>query len=236
MECPTCSFANSEGSRFCEDCGARLDSLCPKCGASWRDKQKFCRECGCDLTASHAAPQRLVPISSKLDRRPQVADDGERKKITVLFADIADSTAIIENLDPEAAAGLLQPLLDAMKRSVHRYGGTVNKIQGDGIMALFGAPVAMEDHAVMGCYAALTMQAAASEMKEAALKLRIGLHSGEVFVRSMGNDLSIDYDAIGPTVHLASRMEQMARPGTIYLTDQTYRFERAWWALPASKA
>ena len=170
-----------------------------------------------------ASPRTGLHDEPTTDRALHLAGGGERKNVTVLFADIADSTALIDNLDPEAAAGRLQPLLDAMREAVHRYAGTVNKIQGDGIMALFGAPIALEDHAGMGCYAALAMQAAAFDIDNIGPKLRIGLHSGEVLVRSIGNDLSIDYDAIGPTVHLAGRMEQMASPGSIYLTEQTYR-------------
>jgi class 3 adenylate cyclase len=154
--------------------------------------------------------------------------EGERKQVTVLFADIAGSTELIEGLDAEQAAQRLEPALEAMMDAVHRYEGTVNKVQGDGIMALFGAPLAHEDHAVRACYAALAMQRAikayAEEMLHAhgfQMQARVGLHSGEVLVRTIGNDLSMDYDAIGPTVHLANRMEQLAVPGTVRLTADT---------------
>ena len=223
MDCPRCRFTNPEGSRFCEECGSKLDGNCRECGASLRPEQRFCRECGHPVTAAAASPARTEADRPAHARIEQIVGAGERKNVTVLFADIADSTSLIESLDPEAAAQRLQPLLDAMQEAVHRYSGTVNKIQGDGIMALFGAPIALEEHAVMGCYAALAMQAAAATLSDAGLKLRIGLHSGEVVVRSVGNDLSIAYDAVGPTVHLAGRMEQMAGPGTTYLTEQTYR-------------
>jgi class 3 adenylate cyclase/tetratricopeptide (TPR) repeat protein len=153
----------------------------------------------------------------------RAALEGERKQVTVLFADVVGSTQLIEGMDPELAAARLSPALQAMMTAVHRYEGTVNKVQGDGIMALFGAPLAHEDHALRACLAALAMQQAIQQHLAGDLGIRVGLHSGEVVVRSIGNDLSMDYDAIGPTVHLAGRMEQMAAPGTIRLTRDTFR-------------
>ncbi len=156
------------------------------------------------------------------------AIEGERKQVTVLFADVQGSTALIEGMDTEQAVKRLEPALNAMMDAVHRYEGTVNKVQGDGIMALFGAPLAHEDHAVRACYAALAMQQAirahAEETRRAhgvEVQARVGLHSGEVVVRAIGNDLSMDYDAVGPTVHLAKRMEQLASPGSTRLTPET---------------
>jgi class 3 adenylate cyclase/tetratricopeptide (TPR) repeat protein len=156
--------------------------------------------------------------------------EGERKQVTVLFADIKDSTELIRGLDPEAAQQLLDPALHRMMDAVHRYEGTVNQVLGDGIMALFGAPIAHEDHAVRACYAALAMQTAmrpyTDEMRRSrglALRIRVGLHSGEVVVRAIGNDLHMDYSAVGETTHLAARMEQLATPGSICLTAETLR-------------
>ncbi len=159
-----------------------------------------------------------------LDARSRL--EGERKHVTVLFADIKGSTALIENLDPEDAARKLGPAISLMMTSVHEYEGTVNKVQGDGIMALFGAPLAHEDHAVRACLAALAIRDAVAASGENAVGLRIGLHSGEVLVRAIHNDLSMDYDAIGPTVHLAGRMEQMAPPGRIHITAATNALAR----------
>jgi class 3 adenylate cyclase/pimeloyl-ACP methyl ester carboxylesterase len=160
--------------------------------------------------------------------RSRAALEGERKQVTVLFADVKGSLALIEHADPEDARRILDAVLGVMMDGVHRYEGTVNRVLGDGIMALFGAPIAHEDHAVRACYAALAIQRAmriqAAELRGARgveVSARIGLHSGEVLVRAIGNDLSMDYDAIGPTVHLASRMEQLASPGTIRLTAAT---------------
>ena len=160
----------------------------------------------------------------------RAALEGERKQVTVLFADLKGSTELIEGLDPEEARKLLDPALHVMMDAVHRYEGTVNQVLGDGIMALFGAPVAHEDHAVRACYAALAMQAAmrryAEEVRRShglEMQARVGLNSGEVVVRSIGNDLHMDYSAVGQTTHLAARMEQLATPGSIRLTAATLR-------------
>jgi class 3 adenylate cyclase len=156
--------------------------------------------------------------------------EGERKQVTVLFADLKGSTELIRDLDPETAQRLLDPALHHMMDAVHRFEGTVNQVLGDGIMALFGAPIAHEDHAVRACYAALAMQAELRRYAEAVrhtqgleVQLRVGLNSGEVVVRAIGNDLHMDYSAVGQTTHLAARMEQLATPGSIRLTAATLR-------------
>jgi class 3 adenylate cyclase len=155
---------------------------------------------------------------------------GERKQVTVLFADLKGSTELIGDLDPEAAQTFLDPALQSMMEAVHRFEGTVNQVLGDGIMALFGAPLAHEDHAVRACYAALAMQAAmrryGEEVRRAhglELQMRVGLNSGEVVVRAIGNDLHMDYSAVGQTTPLAARMEQLAPPGSLRLTAATLR-------------
>jgi class 3 adenylate cyclase len=156
--------------------------------------------------------------------------EGERKQVTVLFADLTGSTELIRDLDPEQARAILDPALHAMMAAVHRYEGTVNQVLGDGIMALFGAPLAHEDHAARACYAALAMQDAlrryADEVRRAhglPVQMRVGLNSGEVVVRAIGNDLHMDYSAVGLTTVLAARMEQLATPGSSLLTAATLR-------------
>jgi class 3 adenylate cyclase/tetratricopeptide (TPR) repeat protein len=156
--------------------------------------------------------------------------EGERKQVTVLFADLKDSTELIHGLDPEAAQQLLDPALHRMMDTVHRFEGTVNQVLGDGIMALFGAPIAHEDHALRACYAALAMQAVMRSYTEdmrrtrgLELRMRVGLNSGEVVVRAIGNDLHMEYSAVGETTHLAARMEQLATPGSSRLTAATLR-------------
>ena len=156
--------------------------------------------------------------------------EGERKQVTVLFADLKGSMELLADRDPEEARQLLDPVLERLMAAVHRYEGTVNQIMGDGIMALFGAPIAHEDHAVRACYAALAMQSAirayadqVRQTHQVEIQIRVGLNSGEVVVRAIGNDLHMDYSAIGQTTHLAARMEQLATPGSILLTTETLR-------------
>jgi class 3 adenylate cyclase/tetratricopeptide (TPR) repeat protein len=156
--------------------------------------------------------------------------EGERKQVTVLFADLKGSMELLADRDPEEARQILDPVLEQMMAAVHRYEGTVNQVMGDGIMALFGAPIAHEDHAVRACYAALAMQASLQRYAEEVrrtqgltVQMRIGLHSGEVVVRAISNDLHMDYSAVGQTTHLAARMEQLATPGSILLTAATLR-------------
>src|SRR5215475_7331372 len=156
--------------------------------------------------------------------------EGERKQVTVLFADLKSSLELIADRDPEEARQILDPVLEHLMAAVHRYEGTVNQVMGDGIMALFGAPVAHEDHAVRACYAALAIQATmrrygeeVRRMHGLAVQSRVGLNSGDVVVRAISNDLHMDYSAIGQTTHLAARMEQLATPGCILLTATTLR-------------
>jgi len=234
VRCARCEHENSADQKYCGECGARLATACPACGAVNAAAQKFCGECGAPLSQADAPPKFAAPESYT---PKHLADkilisrnalEGERKQITILFADIKGSLELIEGSDPEQAHLLLDSVIAAMMDAVHRCEGTVNRVQGDGIMALFGAPLAHEDHAVRACYAALAMQ---DTIRRAAEKtrlqfgvepqIRVGLNSGEVVVRGIGNDLSMDYDAIGPTAHLAGRMEQLAIPGTIRLTQNT---------------
>ncbi len=151
---------------------------------------------------------------------------GERKQVTILFADIKDSTAVVRDLDPEDADRALRPALQSMVDAIHRFEGTVNRLQGDGLMAMFGAPLAHEDHALRACHAALAMREDLAG--DDGLPIRIGLHSGEVVVRAIGNDLSMNYDALGLGAHLAARMEQMAEPGSICMSADTWRLVEGW--------
>jgi class 3 adenylate cyclase len=165
----------------------------------------------------------------------RTALEGERKQVTVLFADLKGSMELLADRDPEQTRKLLDPVLEYMMDAVHHYEGTVNQVMGDGIMALFGAPLAHEDHAVRACYAALRMQESvrhyADEVRRAEgipIQIRVGLNSGEVVVRSIGSDLHMDYTAVGQTTHLAARMEQMAAPGTVLTTGSTLSLIEGW--------
>src|SRR3970282_405502 len=150
--------------------------------------------------------------------------------VTVLFADLKGSMELLAEQDPEEARELLDPVLERMMEAVHHYVGTVNQVMGDGIMALFGAPLAHEDHAVRACYAALRMQETVARYAEelrrsrgADVQIRVDLHSAEVAVRAIGDALHMDYTAVGQTTHLAARMEQLARPGTTLMSEPTLR-------------
>jgi class 3 adenylate cyclase/tetratricopeptide (TPR) repeat protein len=204
--------------------------FCVACGATNPPQSHYCGGCGVPLAAfgrnageSISAPVNLPRHLAKRLLESRAAIEGERKQITVLFADIKGSTSLIQDLDPEEVEQRLGPTLQVMIDAVHRYEGTINRIEGDGIMALFGAPLAHEDSAVRAAYAALDMQNAVRVASGARLDIRVGLHAGEVVVRAIHTDLSVDYDAIGATVHLAARMEQMAEPGSIYCTAQVVR-------------
>lgn len=184
---------------------------------------------------TRALPASMPPHLAEKILTVRSALEGERKQVTVMFADLKASMELLADRDPEEARQLLDPVLERMMAAVHRYEGTVNQVMGDGIMALFGAPIAHEDHAVRACYAALAMQEAIRRYSDAVrrehgleIQIRVGLNSGEVVVRAIGNDLHMDYSAIGQTTHLAARMEQLAPPGTVRLTADTLRLAEGW--------
>jgi class 3 adenylate cyclase/tetratricopeptide (TPR) repeat protein len=239
IACPRCQHQNPADATFCQECGSRLEAPCPACGVTNELGAKFCKKCGQRVaqTGSAADAQRTrfdVPatytpkhLAEKI-LTSKAALEGERKQVTVLFADLKGSMELLADRDPEEARKILDPVLERMMEAVHRYEGTVNQVMGDGIMALFGAPLAHEDHAVRACYAALRMQESvkvyADEVRRshaAVVKIRVGLNSGEVVVRAIGSDLHMDYTAVGQTTHLAARMEQLADPGAIVITPET---------------
>ena len=245
MHCPRCQHENRPQANFCEECGAALARSCRHCGAALSTSAKFCSECGRSASvppepeARFASPDEYTPkyLAEKI-LTSKAALEGERKQVTVLFADLKGSMELLADRDPEEARKLLDPVLERMMEAVHRYEGTVNQVMGDGIMALFGAPLAHEDHAVRACYAALDMQGAIRRYAEEARRsfgirteIRIGLHSGEVVVRAIGSDLRMDYTAVGQTTHLAARMEQLASAGTTLLTADTLRLAEGFVAV-----
>jgi class 3 adenylate cyclase/tetratricopeptide (TPR) repeat protein len=238
MHCPRCQHENSEDATFCDQCGARFEVACGRCGKTNRVRAKFCRDCGQSLVevedpvvSRFGVPRTYTPkhLAEKILTSRSVLE-GERKQVTVLFADVKGSMELLADRDPEDARKILDPVLELMMEPIHRYEGTVSQVMGDGIMALFGAPIAHEDHAIRACYAALQIQEAAGRYRSLALRefgvpihLRIGLNSGEVVVRSIGNDLHMDYTAVGQTTHLAARMEQIASPDSTLMTAATLR-------------
>ncbi len=237
MKCSRCQHENEAGAKFCEECAAPLARACANCGRQLSPTAKFCPECayptGLAATSPRGrrfdSPESYTPkyLAEKI-LTSKGAMEGERKLVTVLFADLKGSMELLADRDPEDARKLLDPVLQRMIEAVHRYEGTVNQVMGDGIMALFGAPLAHEDHAVRACYAALRMQEAVKRYADEVhrtvgvpLHIRIGVNSGEVVVRSIGSDLHMDYTAVGQTTHVAARLEQMAMPGSILISPDT---------------
>src|SRR6266511_1981636 len=243
MRCPRCRAENAAGMRFCGQCAAPLVAACPSCGAANPPENKFCGQCAASLAQRprprFASPDAYTPqhLAERI-LTSKAALEGERKQVTIFFADMKGSMELLADRDPEEARRLLDPVLEHMMEAVHRYEGTVNQVMGDGIMALFGAPLAHEDHAVRACYAALRMQESvkryADDLRRTHgldVQIRVGLNSGDVLVRSIGSDLRMDYTAVGKTTHLAARMEQLARPGTVLLTKLTARLTEGYVAV-----
>ena len=240
MTCPRCQSQNREGVRFCEECGGRLVTSCASCGAELLPDKKFCGSCGSPATPEPVERQPSTQAYTPKHLAEKIltsrhALEGERKQVTVLFADLKGSMELLADRDPEEARRLLDPVLERMMEAVHRYEGTVNQVMGDGIMALFGAPLAHEDHAVRACHAALRMQQTvgwyAEELRRGRgvdVQIRVGLNSGEVVVRAIDSDLHMDYSAIGQTTHLAARMEQLARPGSTLVSRETLRLAEGY--------
>ena len=234
MSCPRCGQPNPPSARFCSSCGTALETTCPACGHGNAAASRFCNECGTALSrpaGSPRAPESYTPqhLAARI-LTSREALEGERKHVTVLLADLKGSMELMADRDPEEARRLLDPVLEHMMEAVHHYEGTVNQVMGDGIMALFGAPLAHEDHAVRACYAALRMQERVARYADqiqrshgVPVQIRVGLNSGDVVVRSIGSDLHMDYTAVGQTTHLAARMEQMAKPGSTLLSPPTLR-------------
>ena len=244
MKCPKCQHENTAKARFCEECATPLTRSCGNCGSQVSATARFCLQCGHPLKAVEedqrfASPKNYTPqhIADKI-LVSRAALEGERKLITVLFADIKGSMEVIADRDPEEVQKLLHAVLERMIEAVHRYEGTVNTVMGDGLMALFGAPLAHEDHAVRACYAALRMQENIARFSDeiqrsygVPVMIRIGVNSGEIVISGIGNDLHMDYTVVGQTAHLAARMEQMAKPGSVLTTADTFRLVEGYLAV-----
>ncbi len=242
MKCPRCQYENPPGSNFCLGCGTRLGATCGACGNDLPVGSRFCNKCGTPVSVESAGQARFTLPEAYTPKHlaeriltSKAALEGERKQVTVLFADLKGSMELIADRDPEQVRALLDTVVEHMMEAVHRYEGTVNNVMGDGVMALFGAPIAHEDHAVRASYAALRMQASVRRYAEVvrrtegvSVQIRVGLNSGEVVVRSIGSDLRMDYTALGQTTHLAARMEQLATPGTILISPETLRLSEGW--------
>jgi class 3 adenylate cyclase/tetratricopeptide (TPR) repeat protein len=245
MKCPKCQADNRVGIKFCEDCGAKLELACASCGAAIPPGKRFCGECGHNMALAPPAPPVELSFEEKLDKIQRYLPDGltekilaqrgkiegERKQVTVMFCDAEGFSLLSERLGPEKVYSIMDEVFETLIHKVHEFGGTVNKMTGDGVMALFGAPIALEDAPQRAIRSALAIQreiARLSDRKKEEtgnrpIRMRIGVHTGPVVVGSLGNDLRVEFTAVGDTVNLASRMEGLAEPGTVYVTDETFK-------------
>jgi adenylate cyclase len=246
MQCSQCHTENLADATFCEECAAPLEAACASCGTGNRPSAKFCRKCRAPLGAA-AAPSPAPARDPRTYTPKHLADkilqsksalEGERKQVTVLFADVKGSMELAGQLDPEEWHRILERFFEILTEGVHRFEGTVNQYTGDGIMALFGAPISHEDHAQRACYAALSLRDEiaryATEVKREhglGFSTRMGIHSGDVVVGKIGDDLRMDYTAQGHTVGLAQRMEALASPDSCYLTAATAALVGGYFAL-----
>jgi len=236
MTCPQCRAQNEADAAFCTRCGARLEWLCSACQTPNPADARFCKRCGQPLGPA----ERPAPFASPLGYTPKhlaekiltsrSALEGERKQVTVLFVDVSGFTSISERLDPEDIHRVMTRAFELMLAEVHRYEGTVNQFLGDGIMALFGAPIAHEDHGQRAVHAALALRHALDGYQEElqrrrgiSFQVRQGLNTGLVVVGSIGSDLRMDYTAVGDTTNVAARLQQVADPGRIVISEATHR-------------
>ncbi|MGH9460386.1 MAG: adenylate/guanylate cyclase domain-containing protein [Vicinamibacteria bacterium] len=247
MSCPACGQEVRPGARFCDFCGGTLEQRCAACGKGQRPGARFCDSCGAALDSARSSqhPSNLAAPRSPASYTPQhlaerILTDGralrgERKEVTVLFVDVQGSTDLAGALDPEEFHGVMDGAFQIMLDAVHRWEGTVNQFTGDGIMALFGAPIAHEDHARRACHAALEIQRGFVEYaaqlrreKGFGIQVRLGVNSGPVVVGAIGDDLRMDYTAQGLTTNLASRMQQAADPGCILVAAPTHQLAEGY--------
>lgn len=248
MNCPSCNYQNRENAKFCKQCGASLERICPLCDCKLDLEANFCDECGYNLKLDAVAEPRaklveevikelqdnlLSFIPKKLAEKilnDRASIEGERKQITVLFADVSGFTAMSERLDPEEVVTIMNGCFEIIIEEVNRYEGVINQFTGDGVMALFGAPIALEDHAYRAVSSALAIQRSLDKYSDKIkkeiginLKIRIGINTGLVVVGRIGNDLRMDYTATGDTTNLASRLESLAEPRKVFISDSTYK-------------
>ena len=229
MNCPRCAIENPPASKFCRGCGVRLDTMCPACTHSNLSGSRFCNECGHQLVSE--APANYTPkhLADKI-LKARSALEGERRQVTVLFADLAGFSALAEARDPEEVHAIVDRCFGLIATEVHRFEGTVNQYTGDGVMALFGAPIAHEDAPRRAAHAALAIQRVVGDLSrelapqlERSLEMRIGLNTGPVVVGRIGDDLRMDYTAVGDTTNVAARLQQNARPGSVLVGASTHR-------------
>ncbi|HEA65376.1 MAG TPA: adenylate/guanylate cyclase domain-containing protein [Desulfobacterales bacterium] len=256
MKCPKCKSENLDEAMFCGSCGAKLSIVCSQCGFENPPRNKFCNGCGHDLTIPSEPTLKDLSLDEKLEKIQKYLPkgitekilaqrdriEGERKQVTVMFCDMEGFTQLSEKLGPEEAYTIMDQVYEILIHKVHDYEGTVNEMTGDGIMALFGAPIALEDapqRAIRSGYAIhREMSRFNDRMKQEKenlppLKMRIGIHTGPVVVGTLGNDLRVEFKAVGDTVNLASRMEGLAEPGATYVSNDTFKLTEGFFRFEA---
>ena len=256
MKCPKCQFENPDDAQFCIECGNPIEFSCPKCGAITPATGKFCKACGHNLILPSETSTKDLTFDEKLDKIQRYLPkgltqkilsqrdriEGERKQVTVMFCDMEGFTRLTERLGPEEAYGVMDQVYELLIHKVHDYEGTVNEMTGDGIMALFGAPIALEDAPQRAIRSALAIHREMARFSDRMkgnkegippLKMRVGIHTGPVVVGTLGNDLRVEFKAVGDTVNLASRMEGLAEPGSTYLTEDTFKLTEGFFRFEA---
>ena len=256
MKCPDCQTVLPDGSKFCNECGKKLEVVCPECGKANPLASKFCLECGHSLVPPQeplaprdlsfdeklAKIQKYLPsgLTQKiLSQRDRI--EGERRHVTIMFVDMKGFTPLTESLGPEETFSLMDQVFEILIHKVHEYEGTVNELRGDGVLALFGAPIALEDAPQRAIRSALAMHREMTRFSETIkaqkgippIVLRIGINTGPVVVGTLGNDLRVQFTAVGDTINMAARMEQMAEPGTTYITEDTFRLTEGFFRFEA---
>ncbi len=244
MKCPDCQSENPKSAKFCVECGNKLEMKCPKCGFGNSPSFKFCAECGYKLDHPYEPEPKDQSFDQKLEKIQRYLPkgltekilsqrnkiEGERKQVTVMFCDMEGFTALSEKLGPEEAYSIMDQVYRILIQNVHKFEGTVNEMTGDGILALFGAPIALEDAPQRAIQSAIAIHREMAKFSEKVfsinrslvIKMRIGIHTGPVVVGTLGNDLRVEFKAVGDTVNLASRVEEIAEPGTTYVTKDTF--------------
>jgi len=256
MKCPKCQFENPEVANFCVECGGKLEKICPECSFNNSPSFKFCAKCGHNLTLPSEPPPRDLSFDEKLDKIQRYLPkgltekilsqkdkiEGERKHVTVMFCDMEGYSQLSEKLGPEEAYGIMDRVYEILIHKVHDYEGTVNEMTGDGIVALFGAPIALEDAPQRSVRSAIAIHREMSRFSDRLkqerehlppLRMRIGIHTGPVVVGTVGNNLRVEFKAVGETVNLASRMEGLAEPGATFLTEDTFKLTEGFFRFEA---
>jgi class 3 adenylate cyclase len=256
MKCLGCGSENPQGSKFCNACGSKLDFSCSQCGKPNPPSSKFCNQCGHSLTSpTHSTASKELSFDEKLakiqkylpcgltekilSQRDRI--EGERRHVTIMFVDVKGYTPLAETLGPEETFSLMDRVFELLIHKVHEYEGTVNELTGDGALAFFGAPIALEDAPQRAIRSSLAIHRELArfndelktEKKIPPVMVRIGINSGPVVVGTIGNDLRVQFAAVGDTINMAARMEQLAEPGTTYITEDTFKLTEGYFRFEA---